>query len=107
MQQLIFLFFLFIITAYWIDSVRVKELAKRAGAIQCKQQDVQFLDNTVIKHKTRLVRHHANLFQIQRQYHFEYSVHGDERETGIIIFSGHHLKEIQMNLHTYDNDKQA
>jgi len=107
MQQLIILFFLFIVTAYWIDSVRVKELAKQAGARRCKQDDVQFLDNTVIKHKTRLVRHHSNLFQIQRQYHFEYSVHGNERQMGIIIFSGHQLAEIQMNLHTFDNDSHT
>lgn len=107
MQQLIILFFLFIITAYWVDSVRVKELAKRAGSIRCKEHNVQFLDNTVIKQKTRLKRHHANLLTLQRQYFFEYSVHGNERQTGIIIFSGHHLDEIQMNLNTFDNNNNS
>lgn len=107
MQQLIILFFLFLITAYWIDSVQVKELAKRAGAYYCEKHDVQFLDNTVIKQKTRIKRHPSNLFTLQRHYLFEYSINGEERETGIIITAGHQILEVQMNLHTFDNNGNA
>lgn len=107
MTQLVFLFFLFAISAYWIDSVRVKELARHAGSLYCKRHDVQFLDNTVVKNRTRLVRHHANLLQIQREYFFEYSVYGDERQTGIVIFAGHRLKEIQLDLNTFDQTKPS
>lgn len=102
MTQLVILFFLFILIAYWVDSIRVKELAHHAGSLYCKQHEVQFLDNTVIKNRTRLIRHHANLFQFQREYFFEYSVHGDERQTGMMVFAGHHLQEIQLDLHTFD-----
>ena len=105
MQQLFILFFLFIITAYWIDSVRVKELARKAGAYACKQRDVQFLDNTVVKQKTTLRRHHARLLQLQRHYSFEYSLDGEDRLSGIIIMAGHHLTEIHMDLHTFDNQE--
>jgi len=107
MQQLLLLLFIFIVTAYWIDSVQVKEIAKRAGAAVCKKHDVQFLDNTVIKQKTRLKRHPTNLLQIQRTYTFEYSTDGKKRDTGIIITGGHHIQESQINLHTFDNQDDA
>lgn len=107
MQQLVLLFFIFIITAYWIDSVQVKEIAKRAGAYACKKHDVQFLDNTVIKQKTAIKRHPTNLIQLQRTYTFEYSIDGTKRDSGIIITSGHHIHEIQIDLHTFDNRDDA
>ncbi|MDH5516245.1 MAG: DUF3301 domain-containing protein [Gammaproteobacteria bacterium] len=103
MQQLFYLFILFFITAYWIDTVRVKELARQAGKIICKKHDVQFLDNTVVKQQTRIKYHHASLFQLVRHYDFEYSIDGSERKTGVIIMRGQRLGEIQMDLHTYDN----
>lgn len=103
MQQLLILFFLIIITAYWIDSVQVKEIAKRAGALTCKKNDVQFLDNTVVKEKTRFRKHHAKLYCFERHYTFDYSFDGEARASGIIIMAGHHLVEIQMDSHTFDN----
>ncbi|MDH5392950.1 MAG: DUF3301 domain-containing protein [Gammaproteobacteria bacterium] len=105
MQQIFFLFLLFFITAYWIDSVRVKELARQAGHYSCKKHNVQFLDNTVVKQKTSIKRHHSRLFVLQRHYAFEYSADGNQRESGIIIMQGHRLSEIQMDLHTYDNQQ--
>jgi len=107
MQQLFILFCLFIITAYWIDSVRVKELARQAGTYACKKYDVQFLDNTVVKQKTSIKRHHANLLQFKREYYFEYSIDGEKRESGIIIMAGHNLDEIQMDLNTFDNKDEV
>ena len=107
MQQLIFLFLIIIITAYWIDSVQVKEIAKKAGAYACKKHNVQFLDNTVIKQKTAIKRHPTNLLQLQRTYTFEYSIDGQKRESGIIITGGHQINEVQMNLHTFDNQDDA
>lgn len=103
MQQIFYLFVLFFITAYWIDSVKVKELARQAGKIICKKHDVQFLDNTVVKQKTRIKYHHSSLLQFVRHYDFEYSFDGKHRESGLIIMQGHRLGEIQMDLHTYDN----
>ncbi|MCK4707883.1 MAG: DUF3301 domain-containing protein [Gammaproteobacteria bacterium] len=107
MQQLLILFLLFIVTAYWIDSVQVKELARRAGSIVCKKHEVQFLDNTVVKQKTSFQRHHANLFKLRREYYFEYSTNGKDRESGIIIMAGHLLDEVQMDLNTFDNQDDA
>ncbi|MDH5424535.1 MAG: DUF3301 domain-containing protein [Gammaproteobacteria bacterium] len=107
MQQLFILFFLFLVTAYWIDSVKVKELARKAGALACKKHDVQFLDNTVVKCKTGLRKHHANLVTIERQYTFDFSTDGEQRESGIIIMAGHHLIEVHMDFHTYDNQNSA
>ena len=107
MQQLLLLFFIILITAYWIDSVQVKEIAKRAGAAICKKHEVQFLDNTVIKQKTTIKRHPTNLLQIQRTYTFEYSTDGKNRDTGIVITCGHHIHEIQINLHTFENQDDA
>jgi len=103
MQQLLFLFILFMVTAYWIDSVRVKELARLAGAYKCKTHDVQFLDNTVVKSRTRIRRHRAKLFVLERHYSFEYSLDGEHRHSGLIIMSGHRPREIQMDNHTIDH----
>ncbi|MCK5335551.1 MAG: DUF3301 domain-containing protein [Gammaproteobacteria bacterium] len=107
MQQLLIIFFLFLITAYWYDSVQVKELARRAGSYACKKHDVQFLDNTVVKQKTTFRKHHANLVSFERHYSFDYTIDGERRESGIIIMAGHHLLEIQMDFHTFDNQDDA
>lgn len=107
MQQILILFFLLILTAYWIDSVQVKELARQAGAYACKKHDVQFLDSTVVKEKTRFRKHHANLFCFERHYSFDYSLDGEKRESGIIIMAGHHIVEVQMDFHTFDNQDDA
>lgn len=103
MQQILIIFALFLITAYWIDSVQVKELARQAGSHYCSQYDVQFLDNTVVKEKTRFRKHHANLICFERYYSFDYSIDGEKRESGIIIMAGHRIVEVQMDDHTYDN----
>ena len=103
MQQILILFFLLILTAYWIDSVQVKELARKAGANACSTHDVQFLDSTVVKEKTRFRKHHSNLLCFERHYSFDYSLDGEKRESGIIIMAGHHIVEVQMDFHTFDN----
>lgn len=105
MQQLIILFFLFLITAYWIDTARVKEIARHVCKRSCREHNVQLLDNTVVKQKTFIKKQPYTLFAIFRQYSFEYSFNGDERLHGIIIMNGHRLHEVQMDLHTFDGRK--
>lgn len=107
MQQILIIFLLVIVTAYWIDSVQVKELARLAGARECNKYNVQFLDNTVIKEKTRFRKHHANLLCFERHYTFDYSFDGEQRASGIIIMAGHYVVELQMDDHTFDNQDDA
>ena len=103
MQQLLFLFLLFFIAAYWIDCVRVKELARHAGKMYCREYDVQFLDNTVTKRKTRIRLSSSSIIEIQRSYTFDYSDDGEQRHSGIILMHGKRMHEIQMNMNTYDH----
>lgn len=107
MQQILIIFFLILLTAYWVDSVQVKELARQAGAQVCGKHDAQFLDSTVVKEKTTFRKHHANIICFERHYSFDYSFDGEQRESGIIIMAGHRVVEVQMDYHTFDSQDDA
>lgn len=106
MFQLIILLILSLITAYWIDSVRVKEIAKRACAIRCKEHDVQLLDNTVVKLKTQFRLSTESLFEFCRWYAFEFSSDGQKRHCGIISMHGKRVNTIELQPEIFPYHKQ-
>ena len=54
----------------WIDSLRAREHAVRAGRSACQRYDVQFLDETVSFAKLRLARDDDGRLQLPRTYTF-------------------------------------
>lgn len=96
MAQILLLMLLALVAAYWMDSVRTREIAKRACDIACSQHDVQLLDNTVVRLKTRLRFSSATIFEFIRTYAFEFSSDGEKRHCGLIIMHGKRVSDIQL-----------
>jgi len=80
----------------WIDSLRARERAVRAGRAACERYAVQFLDDTVSFAKMRLARDEAGRVKIARTYTFEFTETGNNRRQGAIVMLGRELAEIQL-----------
>ena len=81
---------------YFFTSLRVRELALAAARKACDRANVQLLDGTVVVQRLSASRDARGQWRLWRQYRFEYSVQGYERERGHIIMLGHQLQAVVM-----------
>ena len=82
------------LAVYQFQSLRVRELALQAARRACQQQGVQLLDQTVSLQRVSLSRDQKGYWRVWRQYRFEYSIEGVEREYGNIIMLGHRVEAL-------------
>ncbi len=68
--------------AYWLDSMRAKEIATEAARRQCQKYLLEFLDDTVQLKKVRLRRNAYGQLGFFRQYRFEFTSTGLQRYSG-------------------------
>ena len=81
---------------YLFQALRVRELALQAARRSCHKDGVQLLDETVSIRRMSLSRDERGNWHIWRQYHFEYSREGIERERGHVIMLGNQLQALVM-----------
>ncbi|NOX76392.1 MAG: DUF3301 domain-containing protein [Gammaproteobacteria bacterium] len=82
---------------YWGNTIRCKEIARRAGLDACQRASVQFLDDTVEKKKIWLRRNNHGRMQLCRLYFFEFTSDGAQRYAGRIVMLGHKTHEVEMD----------
>lgn len=87
---------------YWLDAIRCKELARDAGKIACKKNELVFLDDTVVIKKVRLRRNPAGSMSLYREYYFEFSNDGVYRYKGMISMLGKFVQNINMDAYHFD-----
>ncbi len=80
----------------WLDSLRARERAVRAGRSACERYAVQFLDDTVAFARMRLARDEAGQLRLARTYTFEFSDTGNNRRHGSIVMLGGDLQDLQL-----------
>lgn len=80
----------------WVDSLRARESAVRAGREACKRYDVQLLDETVAFARLRLARDDEGRLRLRRTYAFEFSDTGNNRRQGAIVMLGARLEDLQL-----------
>jgi len=95
--EFLILFTLIVVIFYWIDTIRVKELAVIHGQNACKDAGVTFLDLTVEIRKVRLKRNPRGSVVFYREYQFEFSSDGIRRYDGEIIMLGKQLLNLQLS----------
>lgn len=83
--------------AYWASAVRGKEIARAAGQRACRQADVQFLDDTVVLARIRLQRQGGGQIGWAREYHFEYTHGGDDRQRGQVLLLGQRVERVALD----------
>ena len=80
----------------WLDSLRARERAVKAGRAACERYALQFLDETVSFTRMRLRRDAEGQVRIARTYTFEFSDTGNNRRHGAIVMLGGELEDLQM-----------
>jgi hypothetical protein len=80
----------------WIDSLRARERAVKAGRAACERYALQFLDDTVSFTRIRLRRDGEGQLKIARTYTFEFSDTGNNRRHGAIFMLGGELEDLQL-----------
>ena len=80
----------------WLDSLRARERAVRAGRSACERYRLQFLDDTVSFTRVRLARNEDGEVRLARTYSFEFSDTGNNRRHGAIVVLGADVSELQM-----------
>lgn len=80
----------------WLDSLRARERAVRAGRAACERYALQFLDDTVSFSRMRLRRDGEGQLRIARTYTFEFSDTGNNRRHGAIVMLGGELQDLQL-----------
>ena len=80
----------------WLDSLRARERAVRAGKAACERYNLQLLDDTVSFARLRLARDEEGQLRIARTYVFEFSDTGNNRRHGAIVMLGGDLQDLQL-----------
>ena len=80
----------------WVDSLRARERAVKAGRDACERYDLQFLDDTVAFTRLRLARDGEGQLKISRTYSFEFSDTGNNRRHGAIVMLGGDLADLRL-----------
>lgn len=80
----------------WLDSLRARERAVKAGRAACERYALQFLDETVSFTRMRLRRDAEGQIRIARTYTFEFSDTGNNRRQGAIVMLGGELQDLHM-----------
>jgi len=73
---------------FWWDSLQKRELAVRAARAVCERAGVQFLDDSVALSKMNLQRDSNQRARIYREFAFDYSSVGDDRQAGRVYLLG-------------------
>ena len=81
---------------FWLDSLRARERALKAGRAACERYALQFLDDTVSVSRVRLGRDDEGQLRIARTYTFEFSDTGNNRRHGAIVMLGGELQDLQL-----------
>jgi hypothetical protein len=73
---------------FWWDSLQKRELAVRAARAVCERAGVQFLDDSVAVSRMKLKRDSNQRARIYREFSFDYSSAGDDRQAGRVYLLG-------------------
>jgi hypothetical protein len=84
----LFLVVLAILAWFWWDSLQKRELAVRAARAVCQRASVQFLDDSVVLSRMKLKRDNNQRTKLYREFSFEYSSIGDDRQAGRVYLLG-------------------
>lgn len=73
---------------FWWDGLQKREIALATARQACERAGLQFLDASVALRKIRLRRDADQRVRIHREYGFEYSTEGDDRQPGWVWLLG-------------------
>jgi hypothetical protein len=96
--ELLLLLALGALTWLWLDSLKAREIAKRAASAACAAEGLMLLDDTVAIRAIKPVRNDNGRVTLQRAYDFEFSDTGDNRLKGSVVMVGHRVAILNVGL---------
>ncbi len=97
-MEILFIFLLLAVVAFWWYSTTSRETAIRFAREACKRCGVQLLDETVSLSKIRLQRSERGHMSIARWYTFEFSTSGTNRRSGLVSLLGNKLLDMHLEV---------
>ncbi|KAB2311520.1 DUF3301 domain-containing protein [Betaproteobacteria bacterium SCN2] len=90
--------FLLLALAVWFvaDGLKARETAHAAARRACDEAGVQFLDDTVSQSGMRLARDADGRATLERQFRFEFSATGDDRQQGRVRLVGNRVQDVNL-----------
>jgi hypothetical protein len=85
------------VVLWWLDSMRAREAALKAGKRACQGEGVQFLDDTLELRRVRLRRDNWGQLAFHREYQFEFSDTGDNRCEGKVATHGGRAGAVELS----------
>jgi hypothetical protein len=81
---------------FWWDSLQKREIALASARLACERAGVQFLDASVALRKLKLRRDEMQRARFYREYAFEYSTQGDDRQPGWVWLLGERVVNVTL-----------
>ena len=96
-----------LITMFWLESARARELAVGISRAACDKERYQLLDDSVYLQRFAL-RWTAEGLRFRRMFRFDYSIDGSLRESGYVLLLGKQLEAVHIKgRHTIEQEKTA
>jgi hypothetical protein len=95
-MELFLIGFLLALGWFWIDSMAAREVAETAGKRACREEGVQFLDDTVAFGGLGFGRDDWGRLKLRRTYRFEFSDNGDNRLKGLVLLLGREVETLDL-----------
>jgi hypothetical protein len=81
---------------FWWDSLQKREIALTTARLACERAGVQFLDGSVALRKLKLRRDDMQRAHFYREFAFEYSTQGDDRQAGWVWLLGARVVDVTL-----------
>lgn len=81
----------------FFDGLRAREAAIGEAKDACRAQHLQFLDDTVRRVRTRIVRNARGTAVLQRTFVFEFSEDGTSRRGGKVVMRGDEPETMELD----------
>lgn len=99
MTEIILSFFIVIVAWFWSCSMKARDIALHVVKHQCRQMELQLLDDYVALTGLWPKRNASGKIQAWRSYVFEFSVSGTDRYRGKIVLLGALVESIYFEPH--------
>ena len=87
---------------FWLESMKVNEIARFMGAKKCQENNVQFLDDTVHISSVRIGKNSYGQINLLRKYEFEFTNSELHRYSGELSMLGKQLVNFHMQAYRID-----
>jgi len=94
MAEISLLFLFGLVAVGWYTAMERREDAVRRCRLACREQGYQLLDASVHLAGMTLTRCASGKLCLRRNYRFQYSVDGIDKQSGYVIFIGQRLEDV-------------